>query len=157
MITKILHKNILLTILFSILICSLGFYLLYIYKYSLYNTEKIKNSDYNSLNDFVDKFTNIYLENSKDSDKYKVELHCYSIMFILKFLTGDKSNKFYEYLNELKIKDLDGFKNFVIYVNSKLILENDKKKIYKILKYFIDEKNEVNIKITRIFQNSVQM
>ncbi|EQB59925.1 hypothetical protein NAPIS_ORF02508 [Vairimorpha apis BRL 01] len=39
--------------------------------------------------------------------------------------------------------DIDNFKNFIIYLNSQLIKENDKNKIFKILQYFIEEKNEV--------------
>ncbi|EQB61577.1 hypothetical protein NAPIS_ORF00855 [Vairimorpha apis BRL 01] len=144
MINNITYKNLLLTIISTFLTGSLGFYLLFTYKIWPFNNFKTKNLEINLLNDFVEKSTNYYIEHKVETDKSYVELQCYSIMFILKSLTGDKSKGLYEYLNELKIKDLDGFKNFVIYLKNRLTLENDKDNILKILHYFIDEKDKIN-------------
>lgn len=145
MVTKSLCIILLLTIISIILIGSLVIYWLFTKKV-LYNNKETKNFDMKLLNNFVEKSINIYFDSKKETNKNKIQLNCYAIMFILKSLTGEYSDELYAYLNELEIKDLEGFKIFVIYLYSKLILENDTKKINKILQYFIDESTYIDNK-----------
>lgn len=144
MINNNIFKYLMLPKVYTILSGSIGLFLLIMYKNWLTKTNTTEILDINLNDDFISKSTSIYLEHKNDVDKSEVELKCYSIMLILKSLTCDKSDDLYEYLDELNIKDLNGFKNFIIYLNSKLILENDKENIFLILKYFINEKIDFN-------------
>ncbi|EQB61574.1 hypothetical protein NAPIS_ORF00852 [Vairimorpha apis BRL 01] len=137
------YKNLSLIIISVVLISTIGFYLLFTYKIWPFNNGETEVSEIILFNDFIEKGTNIYYDLKKETNKHNVKLQCYSIMLILRSLTGDKSNELYKYLKELNVKDLNGFKNFVIYLKAKLILENDKDKIFKILQYFIDEKIKI--------------
>lgn len=128
----------------TILSCSIGLILIVTYRNWLSCNNKSQNSEIKLFNDFITKNTNIYLERRKEADKNNIELQIYSIMIILKSLTGNKSDELYSYLDELKIKDLNGLKNFVFYLISKLILENDELKKFLILQYFINETVDVN-------------
>lgn len=137
------YKNMLILFVSTVLFGSIGFYLLLTYKLWPFSQKQCKN-EINKLDEFVLKGTNIYLQRENQMEKEDVEKSCYSIMIILKSLTNDKSDELFDYLKEQKVKDINGFKNFITYLNSKLILENDENKIFRILKYFIDEKSLIS-------------
>lgn len=140
------YKNFILHLLSALLIGSFGYCLYFMYNKRHVYSEKVENSDVNILNNFIAKGTKIYLDYKKEANKFDVELHCYSIILILKSLTGENSEELYSLLDELKIEDLEGFRNFVEYLKTKIIYENDNDKIFKILQYFIEEKNQMFMK-----------
>lgn len=141
------YKNLLIFVLLIVLVGSMGLYFSSVYKYWPFNTKVTEIENVDTVDDFVQKLTNIYLENKIKWNKSEIELKCYSIILIIKSLTSDNSEELFNYLNELNVKDICGFKNFVTYLNSILFLGNEKNKIYKILNYFIDENenNQMNV------------